>query len=405
MAQSHWPRRIAGSVAGLIAAAALMALPSALRAQGPVAQQVAAAKKPVTAQQMADYHRKLAAYKAVRDKFDAEAEAYWTAIADKRRTRNAKRRNNDAIAAHDYVLTQPPLYTGPPRPVDPSEPEKPTKPRRAIPVAEDFLKHAAEQFHFVPRRPRTEIEFKQAYARVAQTAGLTRDQAVRVYSFEAGGNGKYDVQAGLESARPNARAISTALGYNQLLTTNTVELLAEQGHGILKALESAAARMQGSQRTAMDHKIAIVRKMVAFCKSVPDQWSAHEKLGVTPQGIGIHALNLDVDVGPWLQTHKLLTSVDFAKRKGYTARLTAAELEMMNLTGDGTGFDMVSMPQALRMVVPTSNFFQRTGYERNPVAIRNNTVAKLLAATDARMDRESTMPGARDMAAAFSNQN
>jgi hypothetical protein len=136
---------------------------------------------------------------------------------------------------------------------------------------------------------------------------------------------------------------------------------------------------------------------------VPDQWSAHEKLGVTPKGIGIHALNLDVDVGPWLQTHKLLTSVEFAQRKGYTRPLTAAELEMMNLTGDGTGFDMVSMPQALREIVPTSNFFQRTGYERNPVAIRNNTVAKLLAATDARMDRESTLPGARDMAAAFSD--
>jgi hypothetical protein len=188
-----------------------------------------------------------------------------------------------------------------------------------------------------------------------------------------------------------------------LLTTNTVELLAEQGHGILKALETAASRMQGSQRTEMEHKIVIVRKMVAFCKSVPDQWSAHEKLGVTPKGIGVHALNLDVDVGPWLQTHKLLTSVEFARRKGYTRPLTAAELEMMNLTGDGTGFDMVSMPQALREIVPTSNFFQRNGYERNPVAIRNNTVARLLKATDARMDRESTMPGARGMAAAFSD--
>jgi len=50
-------------------------------------------------------------------------------------------------------------------------------------------------------------------------------------------------------------------------------------------------------------------------------------------------------------------------------------MEMMNLTGDGTGLDMVTMPQAMREQVPTSNFFQRSGYERNPVAIRNNTVA------------------------------
>jgi hypothetical protein len=390
MAQFRWLR-----MAGFVAVAA---------AQIPLASaQELAARKPATAQQMAEYHRKLAAYTAAHDQFEAKASAYWTAIADKRRARNTKRRNGQAIGANDYVLTQPPVYSGPPRPIDPSEPEKPPRPRKPIPVVADFLQHAAEQFQFVPRRPRNEIEFKIAYARVASAAGLTSEQAVRVYSFEAGGNGGYDVQAGLERPRPNARAISTALGYNQLLTTNTVELLAEQGHSILRGLESAASRMQGPRRSALEHKIAIVRKMVAFCKSVPDQWSAHEKLGVTPKGIGIHALNLDVDVGPWLQTHKLLTSVEFAQRKGYTRPLTAAELEMMNLTGDGTGFDMVSMPQALREIVPTSNFFQRTGYERNPVAIRNNTVAKLLAATDARMDRESTLPGARDMAAAFSD--
>jgi len=43
----------------------------------------------------------------------------------------------------------------------------------------------------------------------------------------------------------------------------------------------------------------------------------------------------------------------------------------------------------MREQVPTSNFFQAPGYERNPVAIRNNTVAKLLAVTDSRMDSNS----------------
>jgi hypothetical protein len=102
-----------------------------------------------------------------------------------------------------------------------------------------------------------------------------------------------------------------------------------------------------------------------------------------------------------LQTHKLLTSVFFARAKGYNRPLTAAELEMMNLTGDGTGLDMVTMPQAMREQVPTSNFFQRGGYERNPVAIRHNTVAKLLAVTDERMDFNSAKPGAKELAAAF----
>jgi hypothetical protein len=62
---------------------------------------------------------------------------------------------------------------------------------------------------------------------------------------------------------------------------------------------------------------------------------------------------------------------------------------------------MVTMPLAMREQVPTSNFFQRSGYERNPVAIRHNTVAKLLAVTDSRMDSNSREPGAKELAASF----
>jgi hypothetical protein len=222
---------------------------------------------------------------------------------------------------------------------------------------------------------------------------------VRVYSFETGGTGNYDVQSGIEHG--GKRAISTAMGYNQLLTTNTVELLAEQGPEFVKALMQKAASMSGAQRQAMDRKIAVLKQMVAVARSVPDEWSLHEKIADTPQGWAMHAMVLDIDVGPLLQTHKLLTSVIFARAKGYNRPLTAAELEMMNLTGDGTGLDMVTMPQAMREQVPTSNFFQRGGYERNPVAIRHNTVAKLLDVTDARMDSNSNLPGARDLAAAF----
>jgi hypothetical protein len=62
---------------------------------------------------------------------------------------------------------------------------------------------------------------------------------------------------------------------------------------------------------------------------------------------------------------------------------------------------MVTMPQAMREQVPTANFFQRGGYERNPVAIRHNTVAKLLAVTDTRMDSNSSNAGAKELAGAF----
>ena len=112
-------------------------------------------------------------------------------------------------------------------------------------------------------------------------------------------------------------------------------------------------------------------------------------------------MNLHLDVGPLLQTQKLLDSVVFARRRGVGTTLSAAELEMMNLTGDGNGLDMITMPPAWRDKVPTANFFQRSGYADNPVAQRNNVVGKLIAATDARMDEEVKKPGARELAAAL----
>src|SRR6202042_156242 len=192
------------------------------------------------------------------------------AISEKRRGRNAKRRDHQTIALDDYVLTQPPVYTGPKRPVNPApepEPERPPRERKAIPVAADLLQAAQQQFQFTPQRPSSELEFKRAYARVASAMGLTREQAVRVYSFETGGTGNYAVQSGIEHG--GTRAISTAIGYNQLLTTNTVELLAEQGSEIIKALTTKAAKLSGGERQAMDQKIAVLKKMVALARSVP----------------------------------------------------------------------------------------------------------------------------------------
>ena len=386
---------------GCLALALLLGGSSVQAAEGaaPPADAMAQAASPYA---IAEYQRLLAIYQQARAAFEQEAGAYWNAIVEKRRGRNAKRREHLAVALDDYVLTQPPVYSGPRRPVNP-EPEvpeaRPPRQHKAIPVVGDLMQAASEQFQWAPQKPSSEIEFKRAYARVALAAGLTREQAVRVYAFETGGTGNYDVQAGIEHG--GKRAISTAIGYNQLLTTNSIELLAEQGPEFVRALTQKAATLSGQPRQIMDRKIAVLKKMVAYARSVPDEWSAHEKLADTPQGWALHAMVLDIDVGPLLQTHKLLTSVIFARAKGYNRPLTAAELEMMNLTGDGTGLDMVTMPQVMREQVPTSNFFQRGGYERNPVAIRHNTVAKLLAVTDSRMDANSSLAGARDLAAAL----
>jgi hypothetical protein len=386
---------------GHVLAAALVLSPPVAGAQAADRRDQAALDSSTLAAAMERYHAALAAYLQAQASYAAASETYWTEIAAKRHARFAKRANHDALALDDYVLTQPPIYTGPSKPRDPSKPnEAPQRLAVYVPVVADFLAAAQREFKFVPRRPQSESDFKRFYAKVASAAGLTKEQIVRIYGFESGGNGDYEVQAGLEYNK-QARAITTALGYNQLLATNSVEIVAESGNGLLKSLEARAAQLPADERRSLENKIAIVRRMVGFSRSVPDDWNQHQALAETSKGLGIHALNLDLDIGPLLQTQKLLDSVLFARRKGYSRTLSAAELEMMNLTGDGNGYDMIVMPPAWREKVPTANFFQRHGYNDNPVAQRNNVVAKLIAATDARMNQEVNKPGAKELAAAL----
>jgi hypothetical protein len=348
--------------------------------------------------------RKASAQQA-RKAYEQEVAAYWKTIAEKRRLRLHKRRHNQPVGIDDYVLTQPPVYAGPGKP--PVLPRDPSLPRfTRMPVMADFLRNAAEQFRFVPQKPDSEAAFKQAYARLAAAAGLTQDQVVRIYAFETGGNGTYDVQAGLTTPRSKkARAISPAIGYNQLLNTNTIGLLAQHGEEFVRVLSESATALDEKERAALERKIAATRRMIEFSRSVPYVWSEHDKLAKTTNpGIGVHAVLFDRDIGPLLQVQKLINSVNYARSKGVTRTLTAAELEMMNFTGDGNGIDMVTMPQEWREKIPTSNFFQRGGYERNPIAKRTATVAGLFAAIDAKMDRASQQDGARELASAFESR-
>jgi hypothetical protein len=351
---------------------------------------------------VAAYEAQLKQFDAARKIFEKMATEYWKAVADKRRARTVKRSEKPTPTLEDYVLTQPPVYTGPPRPTPPPSlrPKIEVPPPKYVPIIADFLRNAEIEFHFMPDRP-TEREFKRAYAKAAAVAGLSKDQIVRIYAFETGGNAGYDLQAGFEGNKPDAHAISTALGYNQLLHANTIELLAAKGDKFVSALQAKVNKARSAKKQLLRKKIAILQEMIAFTRSVPDDWIDHVRIANTPKGLGIHALNLDIDIGPLLQVENLATSVAFARRLGIERPLTAAELEMMNLAGDGSGFDIIRMPDSLRGHVPTANFFERNGYEANPIVIRNNTVAKLLAATNAEMDENSKLPGAKALAAAF----
>jgi hypothetical protein len=103
-------------------------------------------------QAMAEYHRKLREY----EEAHAPVDAYWNSISEKRRGRNAKRRAGQQITLDDYVLTQPPVYTGPKKPVDPSATPADRPTRRALPTVPDLVQAAAQHFQFTPQKPATE---------------------------------------------------------------------------------------------------------------------------------------------------------------------------------------------------------------------------------------------------------
>src|SRR6476660_8481596 len=128
-------------------------------------------EQPAAADTHAEYARKLAIEQAARQAFEEVAGPYWDEIRLKRQQRNAKRRNGEVVVAEDYVLTQPPRYTGPPRPVPPpDEQQEEARHRAHIPVVADFLHQAREHYQFAPTRPAREIDYKRAYAKAARAA-------------------------------------------------------------------------------------------------------------------------------------------------------------------------------------------------------------------------------------------
>lgn len=340
------------------------------------------------------------AYAAARDRFNVAAAAYWQSVTDKRRIRSRKRQSGQPVDLNDYVLTQPPVYEGPANPADLSAPPPGVR-KKYVPTIPEFLESAARYFQLVPRRPASEREFKTAYAQAVLREGLTADQAVRLYAFETGGLGAHDTQSGLLNAKPQAKPLSPAIGYNQLLITYSIHLLADFGEDFVDALQDRLSRESGAARAATQQRLSSLKRMIAFCRSVPANWNAQEKLGETRQGWAIQALLLDADIGPLMQARKIFGSIRFARVRGHHRPLTAAELQMMNLMGDGSGLDVATMPPQMREQVPTANFFQRGGYERNAIVRRYNTVASLLRATDERIASGLLQPGSRELAAAF----
>lgn len=344
--------------------------------------------------------RAYVAYRIARSQFEREHRAYWNRVEAKRDARKAKRMLAQAFAAEDYIATHPPKYQGPELPPDVAKivtEVKPPVPERPLPSVSDFLAQAKAEYGYVPRRT-TEQDFKRKYAIEALSLGLTKDQVVRVYALETGGQGTYDMQSGINPITKTGRPISSALGYAQLLHANSTSELAKHGETFAKRLLALAA-VPGTpaERVAeLKAKAVIVRKMLRAARSIPHEWGAHQRFAGTPPGLGIHALNLDPDVGPWLQVIKLKSLKDDAIAAG-RPNLTGSEIELMNLAGPRTGLEMMT-PLGSRM--PTSNFFSEGGYSRNPI-VRERTGAELLAMLEQRMDVHMKKPGSIEFAQIF----
>jgi hypothetical protein len=338
---------------------------------------------------------------------DFKSDAYWREVTDKRALRRGKKGRGEALAAKDYVKTFPPKYVGPELSAalakrwdafqaqdDKEKQKEPPKPKPGI---SEFLAYSVDEYNFTPERI-PEREFKLRYAREATRLGLTGDQVVRVYALETSGLGTADMVSGIHPIKKTGTPISTAIGYAQLLVANTTDELVKHGPKFLARLKGMAGdrNYEPARRRALAEKHDKLASMLKAARSIPHRWDQHVAFARTKKGMGIHAINLDGDIGPWLQVVKLYGLKEMAEKAGIAA-LTGAEIELMNLAGPGTGLEM--MRPAARDA-PTTNFFERSAYFRNTI-VRDKSSSELLVALDKRMDTNLTNSGAIEFGEAF----
>lgn len=344
-------------------------------------------------------------YEAVRDVFDDKADRYWAVATSKRRERQAKKRAGATLTLDDYVTEHPPIYKGPElskalaaklaklvKALDPkSEAAKPAP----LPGLPEILTAAEQVYGFTPEQV-AESAFRRRFVAEALAAGLTKDQVVRVYTLETSGNGTYGQISGTHPVTGKGKPISSAIGYVQLLHANSIGTLASHGRKLITRLAKRAETADADERRHINGKITVLRRMMKDAKAAGETWAEQYKFGGTAIGLAIHSLNLDIDTGPWLQVFKLNELRILAEKKGF-AKVTGAQLEMMNLAGPASGLEMLA---PLTRDLPTSNFFERGGYERNGV-VRGRTAGQLLAEMNKRIDHWIKEPGAQELNALF----
>lgn len=341
----------------------------------------------------ASFQEQLAAYRAAYSEFEALEKRYWAAISAKKDIRTAKRRAGQAFVREDFVLSQPPKYTGPKRPRDPNAGPivKKPRPKSTLPRANDLRAAMKDLYgHKLPRV--AEKDFKLSFAREAKRYGLSAEQVIGVYALETGGLGPFDRVSG-EIPQMNSKCkvvkyvgqpLSTAIGYFQLLNANTSSTVAGNARGpeserFANRLREKAKQERGGRKRELKKKAKLVDRIVkdmdvaiSRMNVTKNNWAEFRELGRTKLGRAVHALNLDPDIGPMIQMSKLTFVRNKAVEKGL-GNVPSDRLELMNLVGWPRGLKMLE-PVAFN--VPTANFVTATEIRANRSVLGDKTVAE-----------------------------
>ncbi|MEM8839656.1 MAG: hypothetical protein AAGE89_16315, partial [Pseudomonadota bacterium] len=370
-----------------------------------------------TQAQLAEYERKLAAYNSAYGAYKKKNERYWAEIKRKRDLRRKLRREGKTIKKKHFVLSQPPKYEGPKKPRHPDF-KLTKKPRRksTLPNANQLRKAVKDLYDFTPRGG-SEKDFKLAFAREAQRYGLSSEQIVGVYALETGGKGPFDLVSGEAITRNNkckmtkrvGRPLSTAIGYFQLLNANTSSTLAGNFRGpkderYSTRLRALADREGGKRERELRQKAKLLERMVKdMDKAISrmdvrkNNWREFRALGKTKLGRAVHALNLDLDIGPMIQMTKLAIVRDYAVRKNIK-NLTSERLELMNLVGYPRGALMLA---PVASDVPTANFVSEREIRANRRVLGDKTVAQSIARIKRVIDLRKKECGSEEFFRAF----
>ena len=188
-----------------------------------------------------------------------------------------------------------------------------------------------------------EKEFKEKYARevtqIGQQFGLTKEQtkniAQSLYALELGGWGTSYTTAGMpprlladgkDDERLGFHPISSAVGYNQLLKSTTLDVVKDHGVEIAERLKEMGREQPGGSLRAQELQ-AKAQLLTILNADVKDPTKVDSRLTTKEFGNAVQALNIDGDVGPLLQSQGIRDLLTwFTRKKDSLGKKSVAEL-------------------------------------------------------------------------------